>query len=98
MSPLAALTAFLSAAGAALKAYPLWVAYRVSLNLDRLDNEILSSVAHGSPRSRVLLLEAQAARLRRIFSLLCPATTEAESGSPLHADNGRGVGKPAGLP
>jgi hypothetical protein len=98
MSSLAAITAFLTSAGIALKAYPLWIAFRVSVNLDRLDHEILSAAANGSPRSRVSLLEAQAARLRRIFSLLCPSPTSPEVGNSLHPEDGRGVGKPTGLP
>lgn len=91
------LTAFLFAAAEAAKAFPIWLAWKLAIDLNNLDDEIFRLNASASvDRARLLQLEARHARLSRLYAIVSPAAP-APAGKPeLHSTDGRGLGQPAG--
>lgn len=94
----AALTALFAAAASALRAYPVWIAFRLALTLKRLDDDILYEARVSATRDRLLLLKAQHARLSRLYAIVCPPLVEAPSGDSVHSQDRRDMGQPTGLP
>lgn len=94
---ISSLSTFLLAAAEAAKAFPIWLAWRLAIELNNLDDEILRSNAAASvDRARLLQLEARHARLSRLYAVVSPATVVSAGKPELHATDGRGLGKPAG--
>jgi hypothetical protein len=91
------LAAFLLAAAEAAKAFPIWLAWKLAVELNNLDDEILRSNAGSSvDRARLLQLEARHARLSRLYAIVSPAAVAPSSKPELYASDGRGLGEPAG--
>lgn len=92
-----ALKALILGLSAAAQAVPQFLALRVSRELRDLDAAILAESRLAKPdRAKLLQLEADHARLRRLYALLCPSTAKPEGGAAVHAGNGRDLGQPAG--
>ena len=92
-----ALAAFLLAAAEAAKAFPSWLAWKLAIELNNLDDEILRLSASTSPdRARLLQLEMRHGRLSRLYAVVSPAKVDTPSRSDLHTGDGRGLGQPAG--
>lgn len=91
------LATFLLAAAEAVKTFPIWLAWKLAIDLNQLDDEIfrLSSLT-SVDRARLLQLEARHARLSRLYALVSPATVTPTSRAEIHSTDGRGLGQPAG--
>lgn len=73
---------------AALKAFPVWLAWQMASELNSLDDEILT--ANAAPhvnRVKLLQLEARHARTSRLYALLCPSEAPTQSRATLHPSN-----------
>lgn len=91
------LAAFLLAAAEAAKAFPVWLAWRLAIDLNNLDDEILRLNASSSvDRARLLQLEMRHGRLSRLYAVVSPSKVVPQGGPELHATDGRGLGQPAG--
>jgi hypothetical protein len=88
------LSAFLRAAAEAAKIFPIWLAWKLAVELNDLDDEIFRYSASTSvDRARLLQLEMQHARLSRLYALVSPATIVPSGKSELHSTDGRDLGQ-----
>lgn len=93
----ASLATLLVAASEAARAFPIWLAWKLAIDLNKIDDEILTVAASTNPdRARLLQLEMRHGRLSRLYAVVSPSQAKPESGTALHPSDGRGVGQPAG--
>ena len=83
MSPLSAITAFFQAATQALKAFPLWLAWHLTKEMEALTFEILTHEDAATPadKRRADELRISLAYRRRLHAALFPAGITPESGN-----------------
>jgi len=90
----ASVAALVVAATEALKTFPLWLAWKLAIDLNQIDDEILRvSASANADRVKLLRLEARHNRLSRLYAIVCPAKAASQSGPELHASDGRDVGE-----
>jgi len=93
------LAAFLLAAAEAAKVLPIWLAWKLAVELNHLDDEIFRLNASASvDRARLLQLEMRHGRLSRLYALVSPASLVPQGKPELHPTDGRSLGQPAGSP
>lgn len=82
MNPLAAITAFLNAATAALKAFPVWLAWHITKDCEQISKDIILNENRNTPTGRrdADELRISLAYRRRLHDALCPADAAPKSG------------------
>ncbi len=91
------LVTLMLAAAEAVRAFPIWLAWKLAIDLNNIDDEILRLNASASPdRARLLQLEMRHGRLSRLYAVVSPSQVKPDSGAALPPSDGRGVGQPAG--
>lgn len=83
MSPLSAITAFFQAATQALKAFPLWLAWHLTKEMEALTLEILryEDIANPAGKRHADELRISLAYRRRLHAALFPGGIASEGGN-----------------
>lgn len=78
------LVTLMLAAAEAVRAFPIWLAWKLAIDLNNIDDEILRLNAAASPdRARLLQLEMRHGRLSRLYAVVSPSQAAPQGGAGL---------------